>query len=71
MVNNFDIVLKYDYKNKLIKMDNGFVNKFKFFICVLINIKIKLINKMILIVYFFCLCYCLYFLNNLIYLFNM
>lgn len=42
MANNPDTVLKHDYKNKSIKMDNGSVNKFKFFICVLINIKTKI-----------------------------
>lgn len=39
MANNPNTVLKHDYKNKSIKMDNGSVNKFKFFICVLINDK--------------------------------
>lgn len=71
MANNPDTVLKHDYKNKSIKMDNGSVNKFKFFICVLINIKTKSINKMIPIAHLFCLRHRLHFLNNLIYSFNM
>lgn len=71
MANNPDTVLKHDYKNKSIKMDNGSVNKFKFFICVLINIKTKSINKMIPIAHLFCLRHRLHFLYNLIYSFNM
>lgn len=53
MANNPNTVLKHDYENKSINMDNGSVNKFKFFICVLINIKSKSINKMIPIAHLF------------------
>lgn len=41
MANNPNTVLKHDYKNSPIKLYKGFVNKFKFFICVLINIQNK------------------------------